>query len=98
MKHIKKFNESIRDDVSDQISSSFTASGSLVKYEKEIKNDILSYIDGLLDEEIDTIHQIAQLQKGEIQLTDVDLPKLMEMGQNLNKHLMDILRKYKGNR
>lgn len=98
MKHIKKFNESIRDDVRDQISSSFTASGSLVKYEQEIKNDILSYIDGLLDEEIDTIHQIAQLQKGEIQLTDVDLPKLMEMGQNLNKHLMDILRKYKGNR
>lgn len=98
MKHIKKFNESIRDDVRDQISSSFTASGSLVKHEQEIKNDILSYIDGLLDEEIDTIHQIAQLQKGEIQLTDVDLPKLMEMGQNLNKHLMDILRKYKGNR
>ena len=97
MKHIKKFNESIRDDVRDQISSSFTASGSLVKYEQEIKNDILSYIDGLLDEEIETIHQIAQLQKGEIQPTDVDVAQLMEMGQKLNKHLMDIVRKYRNN-
>ena len=97
MKHIRKFNESIRDDVRDQISSSFTASGSLVKYEQEIKNDILSYIDGLLDEEIETIHQIAQLQKGEIQPTDVDVAQLMEMGQKLNKHLMDIVRKYRNN-
>lgn len=50
MKHIKRFNESKRDEVRDEISSSFKASGHLVKHEQEIKDEILSYIDGLLDD------------------------------------------------
>ena len=94
MKHIKRFNESKRDEVRDEISSSFKASGHLVKHEQEIKDDILSFIDQLLDDEIDIIHQLAQLQKGEISASDVDMPKLMEMGQKLNQQMMNIVKKY----
>jgi hypothetical protein len=94
MKHIKRFNESKRDEVRDEISSSFKASGHLVRHEQEIKDDILSFIDQLLDDEIDTIHQLAQLQKGEISATDVDMPKLMEIGQKLNQEMMNIVKKY----
>jgi hypothetical protein len=94
MKHILRFNESKRDEVRDKISSSFKASGHLVRHEQEIKNDILSYIDQLLDDEIDIIHQLAQLQKGEISASDVDMPKIMEMGQKLNQELMNIVKKY----
>lgn len=94
MKHIKRFNESKRDEVRDEISSSFKASGHLVRHEQEIKDDILSFIDQLLDDEIDVIHQLAQLQKGEISATDVDMPKLMEMGQKLNQEMMNIVKKY----
>jgi hypothetical protein len=94
MKYIKKFNESVRDQVKDAISSSYQASGSLVKYEQEIKNDILSYLDGLLDEEIEVIHQMAQLQKGEISQEDVDVSKLISIGQKLSKELMNIAGKY----
>ena len=94
MKHIKRFNESKRDEVRDEISSSFKASGNLVKHEQEIKDEILSFIDNLLDDEIDVIHQLAKLQKGEISATDVDMPKLMEMGQKLNKEMMNIVKKY----
>lgn len=94
MKHIKRFNESKRDEVRDEISSSFKASGHLVKHEQEIKDEILSYIDGLLDDEIDLIHQMAQLKKGEISATDVDIPKLMEIGQKLNQQMMSIVKQY----
>lgn len=94
MKHIKRFNESKRDEVRDEISSSFKASGHLVRHEQEIKDDILSFIDQLLDDEIDVIHQLAQLQKGEISATDVDMPRLMEMGQKLNQQMMNIVKKY----
>ena len=94
MKHIKRFNESKRDEVRDEISSSFKASGHLVKHEQEIKDEILSYIDGLLDDEIDLIHQMAQLKKGEISATDVDMPKLMEIGQKLNQQMMSIVKQY----
>lgn len=94
MKHIKKFNESKRDEVRDEISSSFKASGNLVKHEQEIKDEILSFIDNLLDDEIDVIHQLAKLQKGEISRNDVDIPKLMEMGQKLNQEMMNIVKKY----
>lgn len=94
MKHIKRFNESKRDEVRDEISSSFKASGYLVKHEQEIKDDILSFIDQLLDDEIDIIHQMAQLKKGEISATDVDMPKLMEIGQKLNQQMMSIVKQY----
>jgi hypothetical protein len=94
MKHIKRFNESNRDDVRDEISSSFKATGDLVKHEQDIKNDILSYIDQLLDDEIDTIHQMYKLQKGEISPSDVNIPKMMEIGNKLNKELMNLARKY----
>ncbi len=94
MKHIKRFNESKRDEVRDEISSSFKASGHLVKHEQEIKDDILSFIDQLLDDEIDLIHQMAQLKKGEISATDVDMPKLMEIGQKLNQQMMSIVKQY----
>ena len=94
MKHILRFNESIRDEVRDEISSSFKASGNLIKHEQDIKNDILSFIDQLLDDEIESIHQMAQLKKGEISQEDVDVSKLMEMGQKLNKELMNIVKKY----
>jgi hypothetical protein len=94
MKHILRFNESIRDEVRDEISSSFKASGHLVRHEQEIKNDILSYIDQLLDDEIDIIHQLVQLQKGEISASDVDIPKIMEMGQKLNQQMINIVNNY----
>ena len=94
MKHIKRFNESKRDEVRDEISSSFKASGNLVKHEQEIKDEILSFIDNLLDDEIDLIYQMAQLKKGEISATDVDMPKLMEIGQKLNQQMMSIVKKY----
>lgn len=94
MKHLRRFNESRRDEVRDEISSSFKASGNLVKHEQEIKDEILSYIDGLLDDEIDLIHQMAQLKKGEISATDVDMPKLMEIGQKLNQQMMSIVKQY----
>jgi hypothetical protein len=94
MKHILRFNESIRDEVRDEISSSFKVSGHLVRHEQEIKNDILSYIDQLLDDEIDIIHQLAQLQKGEISPSDVDMPKIMEMGQKLNQQMINIVKNY----
>lgn len=98
MKHIKRFNESKRDEVRDEISSSFKASGHLVKHEQEIKNDILSYIDGLLDDEIEVIHQMAQLQKGEISAQDVDMAQIKDIGQKLNSHLMGIIKKYTKNK
>jgi len=94
MKHILRFNESKRDEVRDEISSSFKASGHLVRHEQEIKNDILSYIDQLLDDEIEIIHQMAQLKKGEISASDVDMPKIMEIGQKLNQQMMNIVKKY----
>jgi len=94
MKHIKRFNESIRDEVRDEISSSFKATGNLAQHEQEIKNDILSYIDELLDDEVESIHQMAQLQKGEISKEDVDMEKLMGIGQKVNQALMDIMSNY----
>ena len=51
-------------------------------------------MDQLLDDEIDVIYQLAQLQKGEISATDVDMPRLMEMGQKLNQQMMNIVKKY----
>lgn len=94
MKHLKKFNESRRDDLKDEISSSLTTHGNLKRHEQEIKNDILSYVDQLLDDEIDLIHQLYQLEKGEISVADVDMPKLMGMGQKLNQELMNIVKNY----
>ena len=94
MKHIKRFNESKRDEVRDEFLSSFKASGNIVKHEQEIKDEILSFIDNLLDDEIDVIYQLSKLQKGEISATDVDIPKLMEIGQKLNKEMMNIVKKY----
>lgn len=94
MKHIKRFNESKRDEVRDEISSSFKASGNLIKHEQEIKDDILSFIDQLLDDEIDLIHQMSQLKKGEISATDVDMSKIMEIGQKLNQQMMSIVKQY----
>ena len=44
MKHIKKFNETLKDDVKHEILSTFKASGNLIKYENDIKNDIIFYI------------------------------------------------------
>jgi hypothetical protein len=94
MKHIKRFNESIRDKVRDEISSSFKTTGTLIKHEQEIKNDILSYIDQLLDDEVECIHQMAQLQKGEISKEEVDIEKLMTIGQKVNQALMNIMSNY----
>jgi len=94
MKHIKRFNESIRDEVRDEISSSFKATGNLAQHEQEIKNDILSYIDELLDDEVESIHQMSQLQKGEISKEDVDIQKLMGIGQKVNQALMGIMSNY----
>jgi len=94
MKYIKRFNESIRDEVRDGISSSLKTSGHLVQYEQEIKNDILSYIDELLDDEVESIHQMAQLQKGEISKEDVDMEKIMTIGKKVNQALMDIISNY----
>ena len=98
MKHIKRFNESIRDEVRDEISSSFKATGHLAQHEQEIKNDILSYIDELLDDEIECIHQMAQLQKGEISKEEVDIEKLMTIGQKVNQALMGIMKGYMNKR
>ena len=46
MKHIKKFNESKRDEVRDEISSTFKASGNLVKHEQEIKDENFDSLHG----------------------------------------------------
>jgi hypothetical protein len=92
--HIKKFNESKRDEVRDEVLSSFKTSGHLVRYEQEIKNDMISYIDQLLDDEIDIIHQLAQLQKGEISAEDVDISKVKEMSQKVAQQMMNIMKKY----
>ena len=94
MKHIKRFNESKRDEVKDGISSLIKASGHLVRHEQEIKDEILSFVDELLDDEIDVIHQLAKLEKGEISPTDVDIPRLMEIGQKVNQQMMNIVKKY----
>jgi hypothetical protein len=94
MTRIKRFNESIRDKVRHEISSSFQATGSMIKYEQDIKADILSFIDQLLDEEVESIHQMALLKKGEITAEEVDISKLMGMGRKLNDELMSIVKKY----
>ena len=94
LKHIKRFNESRRDDVRDEISSSFKATGHLVKHEQEIKDDIIAYVDTLLDDEVELIHQLAQLEKGEISENDVDKYKIVGIGQKLTLQLMDIIKKY----
>jgi hypothetical protein len=42
MKHLVKFNEEIsRDELKDELSSSFTASGNLEKHAQEIKDELL---------------------------------------------------------
>lgn len=94
MKHIKKFNETLKDDVKHEILSTFKTSGNLIKYENDIKNDIIFYIEQLLDEEIETIYKLAQLKKGEISKEDVDMSMVMEIGNKLNKELTDIVNKY----
>ena len=74
-----------------------TTSGKFIESEEEIKNDILSYLDELLDQDIELIHQLIQLiqlKTGEISGNDVDLIKLMEIGQKLNQKLMSIAGKY----
>jgi hypothetical protein len=40
------------------------------------------------------MHQLIQLKTGEISSNDVDLIKLMEIGQKLNQKLMSIAGKY----
>lgn len=93
---IKKFNEEIsRDELKDELSSSFTASGNLEKHAQEIKDELLSFVDELLDDEVELLGQLAKLQKGEISQNDVDIVKAMEIGQKLNQELMNIIKKYK---
>ena len=94
MKHIKKFNETLKDDVKHEILSTFKVSGNLIEYENDIKNAIIFYIEQLLDEEIETIYKLAQLKKGEISKEDVDMSKVMEVGNKLNKELTDVVNKY----
>ena len=94
VKRVIKENSSLRNIVKDKISSSMTTSGKFIDSEQEIKNDILSYLDELLDQDIELIHQLIQLKTGEISSNDVDLIKLMEIGQKLNQKLMSIAGKY----
>jgi len=94
VKRVVKEDSSLRNLVKDKISSSMTSSGKFIEYEQEIKNDILSYLDELLDQDIELIHQLIQLKTGEISSNDVDLIKLMEIGQKLNQKLMSIAGKY----
>jgi hypothetical protein len=94
VRRVIKENSSLRNIVKDKISSSMTTSGKFIDSEQEIKNDILSYLDELLDQDIELIHQLIQLKTGEISSNDVDLIKLMEIGQKLNQKLMSIAGKY----
>ncbi len=94
VKRVIKEDSSLRNIVKDKISSSMTTSGKFIESEEEIKNDILSYLDELLDQDIELIHQLIQLKTGEISGNDVDLIKLMEIGQKLNQKLMSIVGKY----
>jgi len=94
MKYIKKFNEGLRDDLKDEVSSTFKVDGILTKYENDIKMDILNHVDKMLDDEVGFLDQLSKLQKGEISQEDVDIKKLMSFGQKFNKDLMDIVRKY----
>jgi len=94
VKRIVNETDSLRNIVKDRISSSMSSTGKFTKYEQDIKNDILSYLDDLLDDEIELIHQLVQLKNGEISSNDVDLVKLMGVGQKLNRKLMDIASRY----
>ena len=94
IKRIVNETDSLRNIVKDRFSSSISSTGKFTKHEQDIKNDILSYLDDLLDDEIELIHQLVQLKNGEISSNDVDLVKLMEVGQKLNQKLMDIAGKY----
>ena len=94
VKRIVNETDSLRNIVKDSISSSMSSTGKFTKYEQDIKNDILSYLDDLLDDEIELIHQLVQLKNGEISSNDVDLVKLMGVGQKLNQKLMDIASRY----
>jgi hypothetical protein len=87
-------NEGLRDDLKDEVSSSFKVDGHLTKYENDIKMDILNHVDKMLDDEVGFLDQLSKLQKGEISQEDVDIKKLMSFGQKFNKDLMDIVRKY----
>lgn len=92
---IKKFNEEIsRDELKDELSSSFTASGNLEEHAQKIKDELLSFVDQLLDEDVELLGQLVKLQKGEISLSDFDFSKAMEVGQKLNQELMNLAKKY----
>lgn len=94
MKHLKKFNEGFKDELKDEVLSTIKTDGYWKKHEEEIKQDILDYIDSLLDEEAEGIQQLVKLQKGEISQEEVDINKLMEIGNKLNQSLMSIVKKY----
>ena len=89
-----EFNEGIKDELKDEVLSTIQTEGSMKEHEEEIKQDILDYIDSLLDEEAEGIQQLVKLQKGEISQEEVDIQKLMEIGNKLNQSLMSIVRKY----
>jgi hypothetical protein len=52
VKRVIKEDSSLRNLVKDKISSSMATSGKFIESEQEIKNDILSYLDELLDQDI----------------------------------------------
>jgi replication initiation and membrane attachment protein DnaB len=85
--------ESKRDKIKADFSKNFKTV--LTEKEQDMKNDILSFVDMLSDEEVHTISQLEKLRKGEISSSDLDMSKLNEIRSKLNVGMMNIVKKYK---
>jgi hypothetical protein len=94
MKYLRGFNESRREELIDRMRSEFQVDGSIKEYEEKIKDDIASYFNTLLDDEVELIHQLAQLNKGEISEDEVDKEKILGIATKFSSQLMNIVRGY----
>jgi len=94
MKYLKKFNETRREELIDRMRSEFQADGTAKEYEEKIKDDIAAYFNTLLDDEVELIHQLAQLNKGEISEDEVDKKKIIGIANKFSSQLMNIVTGY----
>lgn len=94
MKYLKKFDESRREELTDRMRSEFQVDSSIKEYEEKIKDDIAAYFNTLLDDEVELIHQLAQLNKGEISEDEVDKEKILGIGIKFSSQLMNIMKGY----
>ena len=92
---MENIDESKRDKIKEDFSKNFRTPIVLAGKEQDIKNDVLSFVDSLSDEEFDTISQLEKLRKGEISSSDLDMSKLNEIRSKLNVGMVNIVKKYK---